>query len=290
MFNIFRNPSSKLTPGNFRFNDFPCGLNVAEIGRKSSGRFSLYPLPVCSFAFGIKAKIQIPSEQDKALEELVELQLRGKSQKFRRGFYRWYFKNRLDRKLGRPSTDAEIDEAIISERTSKYGAANAKHACEVIKDAAEHYERLGQFPMKFKECLRRVIGGRSYGYNLPIFKAFWRNLLKTTAIQNGYSAYEQTDEYIEERTIGFVNLLKSKGVDRGWFNTFEAQIPTWRKAHRINPQRKNAANSRWLKEKRKKLLAVLIHRINELSHDKGTLKVKVRIKKISISHSKKSGK
>jgi hypothetical protein len=220
----------------------------------------------------------------------VELQLRGKSRKFQLGFYRWYFKNRLDRKLGRPPTDAEIDEAIISERTSKYGLANANHACEVIKESAEQYERIAQFPMKFKACLRRVIGGRNYGYNLPIFKAFWRNLLKTTAIQNGYPAYEQTDEYIEERTIGFIDFLKTKGVDQGWFNTFEAQIPEWSQAHRINPQRKSAANSRWLKEKRKKILAVLIHRINELSHSSKPAKVKVRIKKMSISHSKKRGK
>jgi len=83
-------------------------LNVAETSGKSSRRFWLYRLAICRFDFAIKAKIQIPSDQDKTLEELVELQLQGKSLKFRRGFYRWYFKNRMDRKLGRPASDAEI--------------------------------------------------------------------------------------------------------------------------------------------------------------------------------------
>jgi hypothetical protein len=32
------------------------GLNVAETGGKSSGRFSLYPLAVCGFSFAIKGK------------------------------------------------------------------------------------------------------------------------------------------------------------------------------------------------------------------------------------------
>jgi hypothetical protein len=146
--------------------------------------------------------------------------------------------------------------------------------------------------MKFKECLRRVIGGRSYGYNLPIFKAFWRNLLKSSATQNGYPAWEQSDEFVETRTLEFIESLKTKGVDQGWFKTFAAQIPDWRQAHRINPQRKDAAIWRWLKleENRIKLLTVLKHRINELSHITKPQKVKVRIKKMSISHRKKAGK
>jgi hypothetical protein len=245
--------------------------------------------PLYHFSNGIKAKIQMPVSADKTFEELIELQLLGKSQKFYRAFYRWYVKSILESHFNRPPTDAEIDAEIASQRTTKYGAANAQHCLGVIQTFSEQYARILQFPMKFKECLRRVIGGRSYGYNLPIFKAFWRHLLKSSAIQNGYAAWEYSDEIIESRTLAFIERLKTEGVDQGWFKTFEAQIPVWRKEHRIKPQRKDAAIMRWLKleEIRIKILTILNHRISELSHPKTTQKVKVRIKKMSISHRKK---
>ena len=194
------------------------------------------------------------------------MQLHDKTRKFRRSFYRWYHARRLDKKFGRAPTDAEIDDAIFSEKTSKYGAANAKHALEVIAISAEQYSRIAQFPMKFKECLRRVVGRRSYGENLPIFKAFHRHFLKSIAIKNCYPAREQTDEYADQQTIERIEWLQRVGVDRGEYETYLTEIPLWRKEHRQKPQRSNAANSRWLKTNRKNILTLLVKRINAIPH------------------------
>ncbi|MGA2030533.1 MAG: hypothetical protein ABSG87_10735 [Verrucomicrobiota bacterium] len=129
----------------------------------------------------------MPVSADKTFEELIELQLPGKSQKFYRAFYRWYVKSILESHFNRPPTDAEIDAEIASQRTTKYGAANAQHCLGVIQTFSEQYARILQFPMKFKECLRRVIGGRIYGYNLPIFKAFWRQDIQLRSFPSPYS-------------------------------------------------------------------------------------------------------
>lgn len=236
------------------------------------------------------------------LEKLIKLSLPLKSKKFKQEFYRWYQGQRLWHKIQRKPTDDEVNK-FINEETFQYQEESAEMEMRQIRDWFPIFIKetrpkpalnvsAADFPMKFKECLRRIIGGRSYGYNLPIFKAFWRHLLKSTAIQNGYPAWEQTDEFIETRTLGFIERLKTEGVDQGWFKTFAAQIPEWRQAHRINPQRKDAAIWRWLRleENRIKLLIVLTHRINALSHPKKPSKVKSRIRKMSISHRKKTRK
>jgi hypothetical protein len=233
-------------------------------------------------------------------KDVVRLALPGRSKKFRRDYLWWHEGQRFWHKNGRKPMDEEIKKHIADD-VFRYDEDAAKREAQQIQNwlpifLKETSPNLtvtdADFPMKFKECLRRVIGGRSYGYNLPIFKAYWRHLLKSTAIQNGYPAWEQTDEFIETRTLAFIERLKTERVDQGWFKTFAAQIPDWRQAHRINPQRKDAAIWRWLRleENRIKLLTVLAHRINALSHPKKPSKVKVRIKKMSISHRKKSRK
>ena len=120
------------------------------------------------------------------------------------------------------------------------------------------------FPMKFKECLRRFIGRRSYGDNLPIFKEFHRHYLKSIAIRNGYPAREQTDEYLEQRTLDFIEWFKRDGVKKDMYELYSTEIPAWRKEHRVIPQCRAAANSRWLKENRKKILVILLKRINAI--------------------------
>ena len=120
--------------------------------------------------------------------------------------------------------------------------------------------------MKFKECLRRVIGRRSEIENLPTFKLYFQHSLKSAAISNGYPAHEQTDEYVERRTTEFIEWFKRDGVNKGFYEKFSAEIPAWRKEHRQRQQRINAANSRWLKKNRKKILTLLVQRISAAPH------------------------
>ena len=197
---------------------------------------------------------------------MIKLRLPEKSQKFRLKFYRWYIKIILDRNFGRLPTESEIDSEIANQRTVKYGDANALHCLEVIQIYSETYSREVQFPMKCKECLRRVIGRRSYGENLPIFKRFFQHYLKSSAVKSGEPTHQQTDEYNEQRTVDFIKWFNREGVDAGFYQLFVAEIPKWRKEHRVKPQKSAAAKSRWLKENRKKILTLLIKRINAISH------------------------
>ena len=234
-------------------------------------------------------------------DKLLRLALPLKSRKYKQKFHRWYELQICQGRYGRKPTDEEFEKHLIEAQSYQYDAEVSKREIQQMQSWLPRFEsetrpkfatnvNPSDFPMRFKECLRRVIGGRNYGYNLPIFKKFYRHYLKSIAVKNGYPSYEQSDEYIETRVLEFIEWFKTNRIDKGFFTLFSTEIPIWRMEHRIKPQRKDAANSRWLKENRKKLLVILIQRINELSHRQETKKVKVRMKKMSISHRKKSEK
>ena len=106
--------------------------------------------------------------------------------------------------------------------------------------------------IKFTECLRRVIGRRSEADTLPILKAYLRHVFKSSSIQNGVPAYEQSDEYIEQRVKDHIEWMKREGVHHGHVLHLEKAVKEWRIEHRMKPQRLAAAKARWRKEESEK--------------------------------------
>ena len=107
-----------------------------------------------------------------------------------------------------------------------------------------------KFPMPFKECLRRVIGGRLYGDRLRSFKKYWCAMLKYYADLGSKPASgddNKTDEGRQKMTQEIIEKFIREGVDEFWFNNISAGFTAWRKQNRIQ-QRSDAAKKRWQKK------------------------------------------
>jgi hypothetical protein len=126
-------------------------------------------------------------------------------------------------------------------------------------------EKKHKFPMKFKVFLRLAIGGRSYGDRLHIFRKYWCHLQKVYVDLEHVLPDRKTPEFFEAETNREIEKRQREGVDESFLKTHTRIIAAWRKASRT-PQAKKAASERWLKENRKKLLAILQKRINDISH------------------------
>jgi hypothetical protein len=101
-----------------------------------------------------------------------------------------------------------------------------------------------QFPMKLKEFLRRLIGGRSYGNRLALFRRYWRYV-------SALSVRKKSDAEIEKSLHAILEEFSAEGVDEVSYDYHSKVFPNWRKMM-LRDQRRNAAKSRWVKEKRKK--------------------------------------
>jgi hypothetical protein len=108
-----------------------------------------------------------------------------------------------------------------------------------------------KFPMKFKECLRRVIGGRLHGDRLHIFRKFWCAMLKHYEDIAAIPAEYKTDEWRQNKANEIIEKYTREGVDKITFDNFITTIPQWRKEARII-QRRNAAIKSWTPANRKK--------------------------------------
>src|SRR5580700_7973224 len=99
-----------------------------------------------------------------------------------------------------------------------------------------------KFPMKFNVFLRRAFGGRLHSERLHMFRKFLVSYL--------FSQYVDPED-IAAKTIGKMNQSGFYNPT-AYFKLME-DIKKWREANRIQ-QRKEAAKSRWAKEKLKKSL------------------------------------
>jgi hypothetical protein len=120
-----------------------------------------------------------------------------------------------------------------------------------------------KFPMQFRVFLRLAIGGRSYGDRLHIFRLYHNAYLQTGIQPNqgeDYSTHEGRQKTTDAR-IAFYNL---NGVIESAYHLHFNNIRSWREFTQ-RQQRKDALNSRWLKDKRKKILTLLKKRISDIS-------------------------
>jgi hypothetical protein len=110
-----------------------------------------------------------------------------------------------------------------------------------------------KFPMKFKECLRRVIGGRLHGNRLHIFRNYWSvQLKKYEAMDYAESVGIKTDEGRLNMANEMIEKYTREGVGRDSFNQLLNGIPKWRKENQIQ-QRRDAAKKRWKNKSKKSL-------------------------------------
>ena len=102
-------------------------------------------------------------------------------------------------------------------------------------------EKPPNFPMKFKVFLRWAFRGRSHAERLCLYRKFTHQ-------------YFAGESAAEVKTQAFIAKQSYDGIDDPtWFFPVCQDIAAWRKVNRIK-QRKEAANSRWAKEKMKKPL------------------------------------
>jgi hypothetical protein len=98
-----------------------------------------------------------------------------------------------------------------------------------------------RFPMKFREFLRRIFGGRYHADRLHLYRKFL------------FEHFEAASSKQAEAQV--IEIIKKQGqegiTNPNWFFEVKHEIPRWRRLNRIN-QRKEAAKSRWLKEKQRK--------------------------------------
>jgi hypothetical protein len=109
-----------------------------------------------------------------------------------------------------------------------------------------------EFPMPFKESLRIIVGGRSIGIRLKIFRRFWAFELKKIFDARYIDMPQiQTDEQRLEKANEMIKEFTRVGIDKYWFNSMSTGIPEWRRQNNIQ-QRRNAAKSRWQIENKKR--------------------------------------
>jgi hypothetical protein len=116
-----------------------------------------------------------------------------------------------------------------------------------------------KFPIKFRVFLRLAIGGRLYAERLRIFRKFWCAMLKQMAEHEGRAGSgdnDTTDVGRKDMAAKAVDKYGRDGIDESDFCLFKADIAIWRSLNRIE-QRKNAAQSRWKKQKAKKSLGAV---------------------------------
>jgi hypothetical protein len=111
-----------------------------------------------------------------------------------------------------------------------------------------------KFPMKFKEFLRRAFGGRYHADRLHLFRkcmfeqfefyTVMRAALGKTENNREKSAGQKVDELV-------VRLSQYGITDGVWGFERIYSLREWQKQNRVD-QRRNAAKSRWAKEKLKK--------------------------------------
>jgi hypothetical protein len=187
-----------------------------------------------------------------------------KGKKFQSKFNWWFDREILWGQLGRQPTDDEVDQVVAKAHSTLYDKDKAEGWIRKIQEWVPHFEskvcrkfvtnaKTPEFPMKFNECLRRVIGGRSVGDRLHFFRKYWASQLKQFENMD-YAELEciKTDEGRLNKANAMIEKFTRDGVDKYWFNSISAGFSKWRQENRIQ-QCRNAANMRWQKNLKKSL-------------------------------------
>ena len=114
-------------------------------------------------------------------------------------------------------------------------------------------EKPPRFPMKFRQFLRRMFGGRLHNERLRLYRKYlYQSLQVSEHFKGGHSSIKARDAAAErERDVIIEKQTKNGIEDLNWYLTLKYDIERWRSLNRIN-QRREANKSRWLKEKSKK--------------------------------------
>lgn len=140
--------------------------------------------------------------------------------------------------------------------------------------------RPAKFPMKFKEFLRRMFGGRYHADRLYLFRKYLRWRLEPEYVADcivspgGVDRIATTEKRADDR---LAELNRNGVTDPEWYSQAASSIKTWRKINQTE-KRRNAAKSRWAKEKSKKPIAGRRKAKITVSHGKG-----------AVSHNKVAG-
>jgi hypothetical protein len=149
-------------------------------------------------------------------------------------------------------------------------------------------EKPPRFPMKFREFLRRMFGGRLHSERLHLYRKYLYNSFQVSEyFQGGHASAAARNSAADQKRDALIAKQNIEGIkDPHSYAVVKEDIIKWRKENRIF-QRKNAAKNRWLKENRKKLLAVLCRRISDISQSKECRFAKPKPKKSAGSHPKR---
>jgi SRSO17 transposase len=102
--------------------------------------------------------------------------------------------------------------------------------------------------MKFKEFLRRIIGGRSHSNRLAIFRRWKRYSVRNSANNDYYYPRNITDDEIEKIVFETVEKHTKGHISEPEYKSLAFFISGWRNDVQ-QQQRKDAAKKRWKKEK-----------------------------------------
>ena len=122
-----------------------------------------------------------------------------------------------------------------------------------------------KFPLKFKEFLRRAFGGTRHMERLHLFRKYLLNMYSQIEELKHLSPEAREAEAIVRRDK-LIATYNQEGVHEIPFGYFMERIPAWRE-HSHVAQRQAAAQSRWEKEKQKKILALPKTAESALSQD-----------------------
>ena len=144
-----------------------------------------------------------------------------------------------------------------------------------------------KFPMKFREFLRRMFGGRLHADRLRLYRKFVFQEMRHEAMLQGIrppAAQEAAAEVMRDELIA---KLSCEGItDPSWYFHTNERIHFWRKSNRLQ-QRRAANEKRWLKESRKKILWLLQKRISDMSQREKCSFASPKGKKVTGSHRRK---
>jgi hypothetical protein len=154
-----------------------------------------------------------------------------------------------------------------------------------------------KFPMKFKEFLRRMFGGRLHSDRLRLYRKYlldqfevevwFKGSMRELAGRQSLDSKESRIAAAEKLRDGFVAKLSNEGVaDPEWYEAVAPEIQRWRGLNRV-AQRKAAIKSRWDKEKSKKILELPKTEESGISKDKKCSLVSKKGKKVTGSYPKK---
>lgn len=148
-----------------------------------------------------------------------------------------------------------------------------------------------KFPMKFRVFLRRAFGGRLHCDRLHLYRKY---LLQQFEVEVWFRGGLMRVQNPQHRTLAaeklrdefLINISRDGITDPERFSAEFQDIQRWRQLNKVQ-QRKEANKSRWLKENRKKILALLQRRISDMSQGEKCRFAKPKGKKVTGSHLKK---